>query len=148
MNAHVEARQAAERIRKSRNGLAGTLHLPEPQPLPWYKRLLEPENLIVAGREVKGIVVTPAMGLTLILALGGLLGAGYKSLASDISEQRKEARESRDLMIEVKTRLEMKDNYDKQEFQKVHDRIQGALDHQAAIESLVNKQFAELKKGR
>ena len=99
----------------------------------------------MAGRDVKGIVVTPAMGLTIILALGGLLGAGYKSLQGDIADQRKEARESRDLMIEVRTRLEMKDNYDKQKFQEINNRIDGTQEHQAAFETMIGQKLLALK---
>jgi hypothetical protein len=146
---HVNAHRTAFKQHGRSNG--ANIILPEillPPAGSWWERFkgaFKWENLTVAGRDVKGIVVTPAMGLTIVLALGGLLGAGYRSLQGDIAEQRREARESRDLMIEVRTQLKMKDSYDQQEFQKLNNRIDGTQEHQAAFETMIGQKLIALK---
>ena len=135
VNVHEHTIRARERNRQQR-GLQGIMHQPAQS---WWERWLPQwEDLVVAGREVKGLVVTPAMGLTIILAVGGIAGWWYKQSMSDYREQR-------DILIELRTRMEMKDSYDKQEFQKIHNRIDGTQEHQAAFETMVGQKLAKVK---
>lgn len=83
-------------------------------PRPWWRKLFTWENLVVAGREVKGLVITPTMGLTLFLAIAGTVGAMHYRTADALTVQSQEMRQIRDMTIEMKARLDERTNHQKE----------------------------------
>lgn len=164
VNAHLRSLEAEGRVRQQRRlqGIKQPVDAREEAEgnASWWQRLkslwdrwIVWEHLIVAGREIKsGLVVTPAMGLTLFLAFGGVLGWMYTSTLGAITRQQDEARESRDLLIEMKTRLSLKEENDGKKFQELKQElkqeIQSSKDHSAAVETLMITKIAELKAQR
>jgi len=69
------------------------------------KARFEPENLIVSGREVKGIVVSPAIAGIILAFMLGLTATIYWRVTDQIQGQR-------DLIIELKTSLKEKADRD------------------------------------
>lgn len=78
------------------------------RPVSLWERLFKGEELIVAGREVRGFVVSPFAAGLITTVVGVLLAASitititlYSSMSTQIGFQR-------DMLIEMKTRLEEK----------------------------------------
>jgi hypothetical protein len=109
--------------------LAEALHLPRK---PWWERLFTWEKLSVAGKEVKGLVVTPTMGLTIFLALGTVIGGMYYRTTGAIEQQSQEMRDIRDMTIEMKTRLDERTSAQK-EAESERKREQRAEQDEARI---------------
>ncbi len=82
----------------------------------WERIAPKWEKLIVEGREVKGIVVSPAIaGIILAFALG-LCATIYWRLSDQISGQR-------DLIIELRTSLKDKMDNDAEYRKKTQDKV-------------------------
>lgn len=103
----------------TKNGVSETLQSElqhgEPGSASWWKQYFKWECLTVSNRIIeKGFVITPAMGLTLFLAMAGIVGAMYYRTSDALQVQSKEAREVRDMVIEMKSRLDERTNYQKE----------------------------------
>lgn len=77
--------------------LQEALHLP--RPVSWWDRLFTSEKLSVAGREVKGLVIPHWAAGVLLATILGSMGAMYKSFSTEQQSQR-------DMLIDMKARLE------------------------------------------
>lgn len=123
---------------------------------PWWKKYFRWETLTVAGRTIeKGWVVPQALGVALIVfILGaslttlGSAGALYWRVTEAVEQQSSETRDLREIVIRLDERMIQKDNSDKERFNDMKEELEGAKSHQAAIESVMNRQFAELKARR
>lgn len=108
---------------------------------PFWKRYFKWENLTVAGREVKGLVITPTMGLTLFLAIAGVVGAMHYRTADAIHAQTQEARELRDMVIRMDQRLMDKNTHDGEKFEQLDRRFNST----EAWQQVTNKELVLLK---
>lgn len=100
----------------------------------------------------KGWIVPPALGVALIIFMLGAsittLGAAgtlYWKVTDAVGAQANETRDVRERLIRLDERLIQKDNSDRERNNDLKEELEGMKSHQAAIESLWNKQFAELK---
>lgn len=92
----------------------------------------------MAGREVKGIVVSPAMATAVLVFMLGLSATIYWRLSDQIRDQR-------DLIIELRTSLRDKAETDAEYRKEVKDSL--AL-HKVYIDNLREKQIAsDARKG-
>ncbi len=106
------------------------------QPLParstlakWF--IPQWEHLIVSGREVKGIVVSPAIATVVLAFVLGLCATIYWRLSDQITAQR-------DLIIELRTSLKEKAEHDVEYRAQVKDTL--AL-HKVYIDNVREKQI-------
>jgi hypothetical protein len=83
------------------------------------------EKLTVAGREVKGFVVTPTIATILLSAILGVMGWAYKSSTSD-------QRETRDAVIRMETML----NERTHNFEREQDKMQQELKDERTLAKL------------
>lgn len=120
---------------------------------PWWKRYFKWETLTVAGRTIeKGWVVPQALGVALIIfILGtamttlGAAGALYWRVTDAVELQSGETRNLRELVIRLDERMIQKDNNDKERNNDLREELESIKSHQAAIESVMNKEIAQLK---
>ncbi len=89
------------------------------------------ETLIVAGREVKGFVVTPAIAGVILAFMLGLAATIYWRVSDQIQGQR-------DLIIELRTSLKEKAEHEAENRAEVKDTL--AL-HKVYIDNLREKQI-------
>lgn len=65
----------------------GNLHrIVDTPELKWWQRLFKWEDLTVAGREVKGFVISPTIATMLLSALLGMAAWAYKTSTTDSRE--------------------------------------------------------------
>lgn len=95
----------------------------------------------MAGREVKGLVITPTMGLTIFLALGTVIGGMYWRMNDVIQTDRQEARELRDMIIRMDQRLLDKNTTDGEKFEQLDRRFNST----EAWQQVTNKDLVLLK---
>lgn len=91
----------------------------------------------MAGREVKGFVVTPAMAITILLAFLGVLGWAYKTTTSD-------NRDTRDAIIEMKTMLNERTTVFKEQQAELKHALQEEKNVGQMYREDQNKQAARL----
>jgi hypothetical protein len=77
-NVTIHATRARVRVAGTNGQMQDTLLLPQPEPLPWYRRIFLWEDLIVANREVKGFVIHPIFA-SAIVGLIVTLGLSFRS---------------------------------------------------------------------
>lgn len=77
-NATVKATTTSPESNGVQQPLHGIFHAVQPEPLPWYKRIFQWEDLIVAGKEVKGFVIHPIFA-SAIVGLIVTLGLSFRS---------------------------------------------------------------------
>lgn len=67
----------------------------------------------MAGRVIeKGLVVTPTMGLTIVLAIAGIAGGMYWRMNDRIEAKDQAYQEQRDMLIEIKTELKIQKEHE------------------------------------
>lgn len=147
---NVDVSTHATRARERTNGtgrLRDAKHLPQPAPSDnvtlWQrvKALLPtPEELTVAGRAVKGLVVTPTMGLTIILAIATMMGGLYWRMSDQIEAKDTAYQQQRDMLIEIKTELKLSKEHEAEARQRLEQQI-GDL---AAWQQVTNKDLARV----
>lgn len=97
-------------------------HTPE---LPWYHRYFKWENLTVAGREVKGFVISPTIAAILLTAFLGMAGWAYKTSTAD-------QRETLIAITEMKTMLNERTNT----FRDQQSQMRNELDTERRVAEL------------
>lgn len=102
------------------------------------------EDLLVAGREVKGLVVTPTMGLTIVLAIATMMGGLYWRTSDQIAAKDSAYQEQRDMLVEIRTELRLKKESDERDRQRLEHQI-GDL---AAWQQVTNKDLARILPNR
>jgi hypothetical protein len=111
----------------------------------WFKW----ERITLAGKVIeKGWVVPQPLGIALLLVLLGGVGSLYWRLTDKATEQSAQTQAVREMLIRLDQRLIDKNDHDNQRFQQLEQQIEGSKSHQAAIESLFNKEIAQLKAKR
>lgn len=96
----------------------------------------------MAGRVIeKGLVLTPTMGLTIVLALGTIFGTFYWRMSDTINEQGKTINTQNELLIRLDQRLLDKGMHDDQRFQK----LEHSFDSVEAWQGVTNKDIATIK---
>lgn len=99
----------------------------------------------MGGRVIeKGFVVTPAMGLTICLALASALGFGYNRLSGQIEAKDTAYQEQRDMLIEIRTELRMTKQHDAEAREELKRQI-GDL---SAWQQVTNKDLARILPAR
>lgn len=154
VDAHTSAIRAADRARANRR-LQGVFD-GAPESEPWWKRYFKWETLTVAGRTIeKGWVVPQPLGVALIIFILGAslttLGSAaalYWRVTDAVGAQANETRELREIVIRLDERMIQKDNNDKERNNDIRQQIEGVKSHQAAIESVMNKEISLLKNRR
>lgn len=143
VNVHERTIHARHRLRPA-NGKQDSLHITEfeREQLPWWNldRWINWEHLTVAGREVKkGFVVSPFVAGLITVAFGIALTSSvglYWRLSDSIEQRNKEHIEAlqsqRDMLIEMKTRLEERTNAAK-EAESKRDREQHDAEETAKV---------------
>lgn len=109
VNATRHAIRAEERTRAN-----GKLHRVFDMSQPaWWHKYFKWETLTVAGRVIeKGLVVTPTMGLTIVLAIAGIAGGVYWRMNDRIEAKDQAYQEQRDMLIEIKTELKIQKEHE------------------------------------
>lgn len=110
----------------------------------------------MAGRTIeKGWVVPQALGVALIMfILGtsittlGVAGTLYWKVTDAVGVQAGETRDVRERLIRLDERLIQKDNSDRERHDNMRQEMEGIRSHQAAIESVMNKEISQLKARR
>lgn len=117
----VHAQRAAGRV----NG-DNKLHriFDAPKPTPW-QRFFKWENLTVAGREVKGFIISPTIAAILLTAFLGMAGWAYKTSTAD-------QRETLIAITEMKTMLNERTNT----FKEQQATMRGELDTERRVAEL------------
>lgn len=108
------------------------------------RSLPTPEELIVAGRAVKGIVITPTMGLTIVLAIATMMGGLYWRMSDQIADKDSAYQQQRDMLVEIRTELRLKKESDERDRQRLEHQI-GDL---AAWQQVTNKDLARILPNR
>jgi len=111
----------------TRNGRDSEVVLPYPlQKSLWSKvrSLFKWEDLIVAGREVKGIVLTPTMTLTLVLAIASGCGVVYWRMSDRMDAYQKSNDSNHDLLIRLDQRLLDQKEQQKKDDEELSKRLQ------------------------
>ncbi len=118
----------------SGNGMSGVLHLPQPPILHWYNLnrwiSLTWENLVVAGREIKGFVIPQ-------WAAGVLLAAIVSAFAFMYMQNQAQ----RELLIRLDQRLSDKKENDDAQFMKLDNRF-NSVD---AWQQVTNKELLKIQ---
>lgn len=148
VDVHTRSQRAADRT-GSNGTLRGVFDTAEVLPhdtvtfAERIKRLFpSPEVLDVAGRVIeKGLVLTPTMGLTIVLALGTIFGTFYWRMSDTINEQGKTINTQNELLIRLDQRLLDKGTHDDQRFQK----LEHSFDSVEAWQGVTNKDIATIK---
>ena len=161
LDSDVNVELRAQRARERTNGsgkLPRPVHSAEAvvdQDVTLWERIRRsiptPEDLLVAGRAVRGIVVTPTMGLTIVLALGTVIGTMYwrtsdridrqnTALQERIDRQNTSVQETHDLLIRLGQRLIDKNERDNERFQNFDTRF-GSVE---AWQQVTNRDLATL----
>lgn len=103
----------------------------------------------------KGWIVPPALGVALIIFMLGAsittLGAAgtlYWKVTDAVGTQANETRDVRERLIRLDERLIQKDNSDRERHDNMRQELEGVKSHQAAIESVMNKEISQLKARR
>lgn len=140
---------ATSTIAAEANGrMQGIVHPAQPQPW-WRKHFQWERNLTVAGRIIeKGWVVSQGMGIALIVVMLGGVGGLYWRIIDKQAEAGKETQSVRELLIRLDQRLIDKNEHDSQRFQQIEQRITDTQEHQAAVETVTNKEISQLKAKR
>jgi hypothetical protein len=124
----------------SQNGQKTAQSLPKFNQGSFWERIIPRwENLIVSGREVKGIVVSPGMAAVVLSFILGLSATIYWRLSDQMAVQH-------DLIIELRTSLKDKEESTAEYRKKTNDEI--AL-LKVYIDNLREKQIAsDARKGK
>lgn len=110
VNVHTRALRAAERTNGDSGRLPEVFDSPEPK---WWQRYFKWETLTVAGRTIeKGLVLTPTMGLTVVLAIAAMMGTMYWRMSDRIEAKDSAYQQQRDMLIEIKTELKIAKEHD------------------------------------
>lgn len=103
------------------------------------------ETLTVAGRVIdKGLVLTPTMGLTIVLALGGIFGTMWWRMSDTIHDQSKTIATQNELLIRLDQRLLDKGTSDDQRFQKLEHKFESV----EAWQGVTNREIVKLQSQR
>lgn len=149
VNAHEHAIRAAARARA--NGkLQEILHARpvdvDTEPETWWKRWFKWETLTVAGRTIeKGWVVPQGLGIALIIFILGFAGTLHWRVTDAVSTLAKDNQDMRILLNRLDERSQQDDKHRREDRQELKQEIDSLKSHQAAVESVWNKQFSELK---
>jgi hypothetical protein len=117
----------------------------------WWKRYFKWETLTVAGRTIeKGWVVPQGLGIALIVFVLGFAGTLHWRVTDAVdkisTKQTADTQEIRVLLNRLDERSLQDDKYRREQKQDIQQQLEGIKSHQAAIESVMNRQFAELKR--
>lgn len=116
-----------------------------PPPTAWQRLFKWEKNLIVAGKTIeKGLVLTPTMGLTIILALASIGGTMYYRMSDQIKAKDEAYQQQRDMLIEIKTELKIQKEHEL-EYRQEQRQINGETQ---AWQQVTNKDIAQLKERR
>lgn len=106
------------RATKGHNGQAVALQEVKHEPRTLWERMVallpSPEEITVAGGKIvqKGIVLTPTMALTLLVAICAALGTVYWRMSDRIDAKDAAYQAQRDMLIEMKTELRLSKEHD------------------------------------
>jgi hypothetical protein len=134
VDVHARTLQSRHRLRPA-NGKQDPLHVTEfTEAAPWWSldRWLNWETLTVAGREVKGFVVSPFAAGLVTTIIGVLLAASITVTVGLYSSMSTQIQDQRDMLIEMKTRLEERTNAAK-EVESKRDREQHDAEETAKV---------------
>lgn len=121
VDVHTRAIRAAERTNGS-GRLQAIVDAPE---VSWWRKYFKWENLTVAGKEVKGFIVTPTIAAVLLAAFLGAVGWAYKSSTTD-------QRETLIAITEMKTMLNERTN----SFREQQAQMRNELDTERRVAEL------------
>jgi hypothetical protein len=116
-----------EKWAATQNGHGSEVALPQLLPSSLWSKvrsLFKWEDLIVAGREVKGIVLTPTMTLTLVLAIASGCGMVYWRMSDRMDAYQKSNDSNHDLLIRLDQRLLDQKEQQKKEDEDLAKRLQ------------------------
>lgn len=98
-----------------------------------------------SGRTIeKGLVLTPTMGLSIILALSGIFGTMYYRMSDTIKTQSETVAKQNELLIRLDQRFIDKATHDDQRFQKIESGFESVY----AWQQVTNKEMAKLQIGQ
>lgn len=143
VNVHTHAINARKRTNGSEP--LGPADDDSPEDSPFWERIKKlfpsPEVLNVAGRVIeKGLVLTPAMGLTIFLAFGSVVGAMYLRMDGAMKSQSETINKQNELLIRLDQRFIDKERHDLEYRQEVKD----TLAEHMAWQQVTNKDLARL----
>jgi hypothetical protein len=151
VDAHTRAVNAADRTRTQRR-LQEAVQ-PSKSIEPWWSELwhrwFQWETLTVAGKVIeKGWVVPQPLGIALLVVVLGFGGTAIWRVSDAIAKLGTDNSDMRILLNRLDERSQQDDKHRREEKQQLQQQIESIKSHQAAIESVMNKQFAELKAQR
>jgi hypothetical protein len=151
VDAHTRAVNAADRTRASRR-LQEAFQPPKTVE-PWWttlwRRWFKWETLTVDGKVIeKGWVVPQPLGIALLVVVLGFGGTAIWRVSDAIAKLGTDNSDMRILLNRLDERSLQDDKHRREDRQEIQQQIESLKSHQAAIESVMNKQFAELKAQR
>jgi hypothetical protein len=102
------------------------------------------EKLMVAGREVKGFVVSPTIAAVILGAMLTAIGTVYWRMSDRIADQNRELRSQSELLIRLDQRLIDKNDRDKEKKEELEKRLQN-ID---AVQIVLGRDLAKLQAQR
>lgn len=142
VDVHARTQETRRRTHSNNGNLHRVFDAPQVR---WYHRIFKWETLTVAGRTIeKGIVLTPVMCLTLILAIATMVGTVYWRMSDRIEAKDNAYQQQRDMLIEIKTELKIRKEHDVEKFEHIEKRFQNS----DAVQIVLGRDIAKLNAQR
>lgn len=148
----IETRPHLQSNGESTERVLNLLGLPRKESF-WDRFFKWERHITVANKVIeKGLVITPQMGLGIVLAfltaLGGMYWRTTDKIDSAKESQTKEMQAIRDMMIETKTRLDERSNYQKEAESKRERDQEAARQLDQVWRETMSQRMSKLEVGR